>query len=177
MLKTYILIIENDTQNGKLLKDVLEAHNPDYRCHVFIAFEQARMMCAAYPNFYSLILLDKRLPDMSGLEGLGILKSVTNTPVGIITGDIDENEKQRAKTMGAAVYIYKPFKAEELVEKVRDLIEQPVVKTVKAPVVTTIPRWNKKQKTLFVGMIGTALAAAWSKLWEWITLWWQTRNK
>ncbi|MDP6775268.1 MAG: response regulator, partial [Candidatus Latescibacteria bacterium] len=58
---------------------------------------------------FDLILLDLRLPEMSGEEVLGLLKSLSiQRPVAIVTAEGSEAYRERARDLGAAAYIQKP---------------------------------------------------------------------
>lgn len=73
-----------------------------------------------------LILLDLRLPDMTGLDLLHILSSEGyDTPVILITAYGSELIAAQALRLGVRDYIIKPFTLDEIVESVeRALIEQ-----------------------------------------------------
>jgi len=68
-----------------------------------------------------LILLDLVLPGIDGFEVLSKLKSspaTRNIPVVVITGYSGEQSARRAEGLGAAAYLAKPMRAQELVRKV-----------------------------------------------------------
>jgi len=68
-----------------------------------------------------LILLDLVLPGMDGFEVLAKLKASPATrdiPVVVITGYAGEQSARRAEALGAAAYLPKPMRAQELVRKV-----------------------------------------------------------
>ncbi len=69
-----------------------------------------------------LILLDLMMPGMDGFETLRRLKADASTariPVIILTARKEEEDRRRALTLGAVEYITKPFRAVEVVDKVR----------------------------------------------------------
>jgi DNA-binding response OmpR family regulator len=66
---------------------------------------------------YDIILLDLNLPDMSGLEVLRSLRvSKVKTPILILTGLADIEDKVRGFGFGADDYMTKPFHKDELVD-------------------------------------------------------------
>ena len=72
-----------------------------------------------------LILLDLMMPNIDGWEVLQLLKSNPKTegiPVCLLTAKGDIRNKMYALQQGAADYITKPFKREELLEKVKTII-------------------------------------------------------
>ena len=64
-----------------------------------------------------LILLDINMPRMNGLEFLAAVKAnpdLAKIPVVIITTEGTEDDTQRGMEAGAAAYVKKPFRNEEL---------------------------------------------------------------
>lgn len=73
------------------------------------------------------ILLDIRMPGMSGLELLDILNKRNNRlPVIVITGHGDIPMVIRAMKAGAMDFILKPFNDQQLIEQIQKAIEQNV---------------------------------------------------
>ena len=73
-----------------------------------------------------MIILDLMLPQMGGWELLASLKSnplLHQIPVLILTATADPEEVERARRMGAADYLVKPISANELVRRVRRILE------------------------------------------------------
>jgi len=71
-----------------------------------------------------LVLLDKILPDLQGLEVLAQIKSISpNTEVLMITGHASVSDAVKAMKAGARDYIEKPFHLDLLREKIYNLVE------------------------------------------------------
>jgi len=71
-----------------------------------------------------LILLDINMPRMNGLEFLAAAKAnpgFAKIPVIIITTEGTEDDTQRGLLAGAAAYVKKPFRNEELVSVINKL--------------------------------------------------------
>ena len=63
-------------------------------------------------------MLDLNLPDMAGLDVLRQIRVArVDTPVLILTGDLDTDTKLRGFGGGADDYLTKPFHREELVRR------------------------------------------------------------
>jgi CheY-like chemotaxis protein len=69
-----------------------------------------------------LILLDRRLPDLSGNEVLARLKASAQTkeiPVIILSGDSAGEYAEELRGLGAAEFLAKPFSLDELQELIK----------------------------------------------------------
>lgn len=69
-----------------------------------------------------IILLDLRMPNMSGLDTLPVLRSeLPGTPVVMLTTSNDESDLIKALRTGAQGYLLKDMEPEELVGALRDI--------------------------------------------------------
>ncbi|MCP4541632.1 MAG: response regulator [Chloroflexi bacterium] len=72
-----------------------------------------------------LIMLDVRMPKMTGYEACRKLKDDPNTseiPVVILSAKGQDGEIQEGKDAGADHYIVKPFAPDKLTERVKDIL-------------------------------------------------------
>jgi DNA-binding response OmpR family regulator len=72
-----------------------------------------------------LIVLDVRMPRMTGYEVCEQIKSNSNTqniPVVFLSAKGQENEVKMGIEVGAEEYILKPFSPEQLVERVKSIL-------------------------------------------------------
>ena len=73
-----------------------------------------------------LLILDRNLPKMDGLEVLRALRARgARTPAMFLTALGDLNERVRGLDSGADDYLVKPFAIEELLARVRALVRRP----------------------------------------------------
>ena len=73
----------------------------------------------------NLILLDLRMPGMSGWYVLMALKAdrkLRRIPVIIMTATVPEAEEYKIRGMRAAGYLAKPFSADELMRQVKQVL-------------------------------------------------------
>ena len=73
-----------------------------------------------------LILLDRHMPVMDGIEMLQALKeneSFRDIPVTMVTVELEREEIQKAIDMGAKNYLVKPFSQENLIGKIMEGLE------------------------------------------------------
>ncbi len=74
---------------------------------------------------YDLILLDLGLPDMNGHEVLRQLRMARiDTPILILTGSDDTEDKLKGFGFGADDYMTKPFHREELVARIHAIVRR-----------------------------------------------------
>ena len=74
-----------------------------------------------------LILMDVRMPKMTGYEACRQLKEIAETkdiPIVFLSAKGQESEIQKGLTAGAVQYILKPFAPDELVREVRSLLKR-----------------------------------------------------
>lgn len=108
-----ILIIDDELKALSLLKVDLEALGYE----VLTASEGAVGMVLAIKEHPDFIILDIKLPDISGWEVCKILKSISltsNIPILFITAFSSQNDVEKAKVLGACEYITKPINPAKL---------------------------------------------------------------
>ncbi len=75
---------------------------------------------------YDLIILDLKLPDMSGIDICkNLRKDGLSTPILMLTAKKEEMDKVLGLEIGADDYVTKPFSIKELVARVRALLKRP----------------------------------------------------
>jgi len=110
-----ILVVEDDPAIAYAITCLLDDR---YQLYLAQTGEKALALFQRQRDI-ALVLLDYRLPDMSGLEVLQKIKSARpSLPVIFITGHGSEDVAIKAFTMGAKDYIRKPFTYMDLSAKV-----------------------------------------------------------
>src|SRR4051812_25367343 len=75
------------------------------------------------PDVSACLILDVELPDLSGLDlQADLAKSGVEVPIIFVTGHGDIPKSVRAMKAGAVEFLTKPFRAEELVDAVRQAL-------------------------------------------------------
>lgn len=119
-----VLVIDNDSGMRALLRDFLEREG----LRVLEEGSCEGAMATVESNRLDAVILDKEMPNMSGLDFLALLRRRwPDTPVILITafgGPVVADEAQRR---GAARYLEKPFRVTQLLEAI-----QTVTKTKEA---------------------------------------------
>lgn len=121
MSKPSILIVDDEPIN---LKRVAECLSRDYELHLARSGADALV----YLNSYTadILLLDINMPLMTGFEVATQLRQnpkTANIPIIYLTGDNSEHTIAMAFNSGAADYIPKPFRDEELLARVKNRLE------------------------------------------------------
>jgi len=119
MQKT-ILIIEDDLKIAELMQLYLEKE--EFRTiHSLTGSEGLALALKIHPD---LVILDRMLPEMEGLEVLRQLRTKYSTPVLIVSAKSDEIEKVIGLEVGADDYLSKPFSPKELVARVKAILRR-----------------------------------------------------
>ena len=71
-----------------------------------------------------LVILDRRLPKVSGDEVCRQIRASANTPILMLTGEKGSEERARLLDIGADDYLEKPFSKKELSARVRALLRR-----------------------------------------------------
>ena len=124
-----VLVVEDDPTVGSYVQRGLEEH----RMQVDLVDDGSTGLERASTDIYDVIVLDLRLPGLSGVEMLRTLRDRgVSTPVLVLTAnDVVESKVQALRT-GADDYVTKPFAFEELLARVEALVRRP--KSVAPPV-------------------------------------------
>ncbi len=124
-----VLVIEDDRTVGQYVKRGLQEHG----YHADLVADGMEGLRLASGGQYDLIVLDLRLPELTGFEVLRTLRDRgVTTPVLVLTAQDAVDFKVQALRSGADDYVTKPFAFEELLARVEALGRRP--KELRAPV-------------------------------------------
>ncbi len=115
--KESVLIVDDNRDNLRLLSSILAKQTYNVR----LALTGADALEGVHKKLPDLILLDIKLPDMSGYEVCERLKANARTcdvPVIFISVLNEVSDKLKAFSAGGVDYITKPFYAEEVMARV-----------------------------------------------------------
>jgi two-component system KDP operon response regulator KdpE len=122
MNKAEILIIDDEPQMRKLLEITLQTNG--YLSKSAVTAKEGLIMAENHPP--ELILLDLGLPDESGHLVLQKLRRWYTNPVIILSVQKSEEDIIRALDNGANDYLSKPFRAGELLARIRSALRDSV---------------------------------------------------
>ncbi|MCS4489485.1 MtrAB system response regulator MtrA [Corynebacterium sp. ES2794-CONJ1] len=110
-----ILVVDDDPAISEMLSLVLEAEGFDS----VVVNDGAQAVDTCYRENPDLILLDLMLPGMNGIDICRAIRQDSAVPIVMLTAKTDTVDVVLGLESGADDYIPKPFKAKELVARVR----------------------------------------------------------
>ena len=119
--KPVILVVDDQLQNIELL----EAHLVTQGYEIIPAESGEEALEKLSGNHVDLVLLDVKMPGMSGFEVLAKLRADKKTgriPVVMITAYKESEERVKALKSGCDDFIFKPFDKHELLARVKSLL-------------------------------------------------------
>jgi len=123
MSKKKILFIEDEAEIVDLMRTRLEANG----YQMFAAYDGEEGLRKIEENKPDLILLDIVIPKIDGLVVCRRLKDDSKTkdiPIIVVSASGGKNLSERCRQAGADEAVIKPFKAEELLDKISKLLEE-----------------------------------------------------
>jgi DNA-binding response OmpR family regulator len=118
----HLLLVEDDSELSTSL--VLYLESEGYEVTLAENGTDAEEEATRLPG-YDLIILDVKLPDKNGFEVLRQAREEgVHTPVLMLTGLGDHEEKMRGFQVGADDYLTKPFETEELLARIDALLRR-----------------------------------------------------
>ncbi|MCA9922139.1 MAG: response regulator [Anaerolineales bacterium] len=118
---TKILIAEDDKDIRDLVVLTLQFHGFD----VVSAEDGSIAVEKAQTQSFDIILMDVRMPRMTGYEACRILKeneATQNIPIVFLSAKGQETEIQTGIQAGASDYVLKPFSPDSLVETIKRVL-------------------------------------------------------
>jgi len=121
MKNTKILLAEDDSNLGNLLKDYLEARgfSTNLRINGRLALE------TGIAEHHDICILDIMLPEMDGIElATELRKKWTDIPIIFLTAKSQKEDILEGFRTGADDYITKPFSMEELLYRIQAILKR-----------------------------------------------------
>ena len=125
--RTRIMIIDDEPKIRQFVKEALELR--EYEVMTAAGGVDALEQLKHHP--VDLILLDLMMPVMDGYEVYHLLKENLHTqdiPVIIVTAKGERKDRQLGIESASYNYMAKPFQLEELLVKIREVLQQPAVR-------------------------------------------------
>ncbi|MCX5701185.1 MAG: response regulator [Candidatus Omnitrophica bacterium] len=122
MEKKRILIVDDEVDLVDMVSLRLEANN----FQVIKAFDGQDGLDKARKEKPDLIILDLMLPKIDGYKVCRMLKfddKYKNIPIILFTAKVQDSDKKLGEDVKADAYVTKPFEAEVLLSKIKELIK------------------------------------------------------
>jgi CheY-like chemotaxis protein len=117
-----VVLIVDDSED---IRDVFRTYLEYEGFTVSCAGDAVHGLSAAREQRPDVIVMDARLPGISGLDALGQMRSdpeLCNIPTLIVTGDSRADAPQKALAAGAAGFLLKPCPLDELMRAIQGLV-------------------------------------------------------
>ena len=118
-----VLIVEDSKAIRSMMRVSLEEMGEFFAVEAGNGFEALKTLPT---RRFNLIITDINMPDINGLELISFVKSnaaYKDIPLIIVSTEKSEEDKKRGIALGAAGYVVKPFKKEDLVAAVNKVLE------------------------------------------------------
>lgn len=110
-----ILLIEDDVQISKMLKEFLQVESFE----VITAFDGEQACKESDSGEFSLVLLDLMIPKISGMEVMRHIRKNSTVPIIIVSAKDSDSDKALGLGLGADDYITKPFSVTEVLARIK----------------------------------------------------------
>jgi FixJ family two-component response regulator len=119
--KSVVFVVDDDTSVREALKSLLKSIG----LQVVVFGSAAGFLESEIPDIPSCLVVDVRLPGLSGLEFQEeLLRASIHIPIIFITGHGDIPMSVRAMKAGAVEFLTKPFRDQDLLDAVRVALER-----------------------------------------------------
>ncbi len=120
-----ILIVDDEPNILILMEQALEYLEDEYNVELLTTNNGESALKIIKEKKPNLIFLDVMIPKMSGLEVCNTVKNIykmTDVYVILLTARGQEFDKQSGIAMGADLYLTKPFRPREVLEKSKEIL-------------------------------------------------------
>jgi DNA-binding response OmpR family regulator len=115
-----VLLVDDDQELLELLNDYLTREG--YR--VELASDGRTGVSAALSGQHDIIVLDVMMPEVNGIQALGMIRAQSNLPVLMLTAKGDDTDRIMGLELGADDYVPKPCTPRELSARIRAILNR-----------------------------------------------------
>jgi len=119
-MDTKILIVEDD----EMVQSLLAAYLRSLGYPISLAASGKEMLACIDSEKISLVLLDLGLPDEDGLTLTRQVRARSDVPIIVVTARQGKSDRMAALEMGADDYMTKPFDPDELILRMKNILER-----------------------------------------------------
>ncbi len=121
--------------DSKTIRMIVKKAFRPYDCELFEGADGIEGLTLAKQEKPDLIVLDITMPVMNGIEMLGKLKNepgLKDIPVIMLTAESGKDNVMQIVKMGVKDYMVKPFKGDQLIDRIKNIVKLESKKTEKA---------------------------------------------
>ena len=116
-----ILLVDDDHDNSSMFKIGLQ----DAGFEVDVYNDSGIALSTFKPDYYDLLILDIKMPNMDGYELYEKIKKIDNkVKVCFLTASEKYKEEHRPSFLSSSSFLIKPITIDDLVNKVNEMINQ-----------------------------------------------------
>jgi CheY-like chemotaxis protein len=129
-----VLLAEDNEVNRRVAQFLLE----DAGCRVTPVMDGKQALEALAAQRFDVVLMDGHMPEMDGLEAVGVLRarereSGGRTPVIALTAQAMHGDRERYLAAGMDAYLSKPFTGSVLIATVREVVARAAARAAGGP--------------------------------------------
>jgi len=122
-----VLIVDDERMIQNLVHSVLTSLGFS---DISVANSGRKAQSLIAKNHFDFIITDWRMEDLDGIDIINFVRGsrkppLCNTPIIMLTGNTEAYYVKAAIDAGVTSYLIKPFTAEQLVKRIRSVIENP----------------------------------------------------
>ncbi|MFO7865045.1 MAG: tetratricopeptide repeat protein, partial [Salinivirgaceae bacterium] len=119
-----VLLVEDNQANAELTVNILNIYMPTLI--IDVATNGTKALDLLKKNKYDLLLLDLKMPDMSGFDLVEKYQSTEgfatkDVPVIAVSAQVRSVDKQKSKDLGIAAFVEKPYEPVQLIDEIERL--------------------------------------------------------
>lgn len=123
LTEKHLLVVDDNTINIELILDLLDEYGFE---NVHGINDPREVIAHCQQHLPDLLLLDIRMPHLDGYAVIEELRkhfAEQMPPIIVLTAQIDDATRQRALTLGVRDFITKPFKQDEVLQRIRNTLD------------------------------------------------------
>ena len=138
-IKSHILVVDDDNRLRKLLQKFLtdNSFSVDTAQNTSIARKKITAI------LYDIIILDVMMPGESGLSFLQYLRTISRTPILMLSAMKETKERIKGLEIGADDYLGKPFEPQELLLRIEAILRRTDERHLKSSIDNKITKFGE----------------------------------
>ena len=138
-IKSHILVVDDDNRLRKLLQKFLtdNSFSVDTAQNTSIARKKITAI------LYDIIILDVMMPGESGLSFLQYIRTISKTPILMLSAMKETKERIKGLEIGADDYLGKPFEPQELLLRIEAILRRTDERHLKSSIDNKITKFGE----------------------------------